>query len=183
MNPITVYTKQNIRVLDALERTGRHTAKREFVMQNEDSSLMRPAYDWLVSHHPDSANRPADADYPIWVSFAADATMLPGDGYVILELTLDPVLITKVNIAKWGAVNNCSYIPTDSADAAAHRKKIEAMGVSDVKACTTHFYPELKAEIEASWLRLFDDSVRLGNDLAYGLIWEVKREWITKVIR
>lgn len=180
---ITVYTKQDKRILSALERTGRHTAKGEFVMQNEDSSLMRPAYDWLVSHHPDRANRPADADYPIWVSFAADATMLPGEGYVILELSIDPALITKVNIAKWGAINNCSYLPLDERDGRAHRRKMDEMGISDVKACTTQFYPELKKEIEASWLRLFDEDVKLGNDLAYGLIWEVKREWITRIIQ
>ena len=183
MSIITVYTKQDARILPGLEETGRHTAKGRFVMENEDSLLQRPAYDWLVSHHPDRINRPPDADYPIWVSFAADATMLPGKGFVILELAVDEERITKVNIAKWGAVNNCSYIPKDSADALAHRRKMESMGLSDVKVCTTQFYPELRKEIEDSWLRLFDDSVQLGNDLAYGLIWEVKREWITRIIR
>ena len=182
MEMITVYTKQDARMLPPLRNSGRHTAKRELVMQNEDSLLQRPAYDWLAAHHPDRANRPADADYPIWVSFAADTTPLPGEGFVILELRVDPRLITKINIAKWGAVNNCSYIPRDSADAAAHRKKMEAMGISDVKACTTRFYPELRQEIEESWLRLFDESIQLGNDLAYGLIWEIREEWIVRVI-
>ena len=136
-----------------------------------------------MAHHPDRANRPADADYPVWVSLSADATLLPDKGFVILELSVEESLITKVNIAKWGAINNCSYIPRDSADAAAHRKKMEAMGLNDVKACTTQFYPELRKEIEDSWLRLFDESVQLGNDLAYGLLWEVKEEWITRIIQ
>ena len=56
------------------------------------------------------------------------------------------------------------------------------MGISDVKACTTRFYPELRREIEESWLRLFDESIQLGNDLAYGLIWEIREEWIVRVI-
>ena len=183
MGNVTVYTRQDTRILDSLRSTGRHAAQRGPVMKNDDSLLQRPAYDWLVAHHPDRANRPADADYPVWVSLSADATLLPDKGFVILELSVDESLITKVNIAKWGAINNCSYIPRDSADAAAHRKKMEAMGLSDVKACTTQFYPELRKEIEDSWLRLFDDSVQLGNNLAYGLLWEVKEEWITRIIQ
>ena len=182
MGTITVYTRQDARILDSLRKTGRHAAQRGPVMKNDDSLLQRPAYDWLVAHHPRQADRPADADYPVWISFSSDATLLPDKGFVILELSVDESLITKVNIAKWGAINNCSYLPKDSADAAAHRKKMEAMGVSDVKACTTQFYPELRQEIEESWLRLFDESVQLGNDLAYGLLWEIRWEWVTKVI-
>lgn len=182
MGHITVYTRQDARILESLRRTGRHAAQRGPVMENEDSLLQRPAYDWLVAHHPDRGNRPPDADYPVWVSLSADAALLPDKGFVIMELSVDEKLITKVNIAKWGAINNCSYIPKDSADAAAHRKKMEAMGVSDVKACTTRFYPELKQEIEESWLRLFDETVKLGNDLAYGLLWEIRWEWVTKVV-
>lgn len=183
MGSITVYTKQDMRILDALEQTGRHTAKEKFVMQNEDSSLMRTAYDWLMRHHPDKENRPADADYPVWVSYRRDATMLPGPGYVILELNIDSGLITPINIAKWGAVNNCSYIPADEEDGKRHRREMKALGLNDVKVCTTQFYPELRKKIEDSWLRLFDEHIQLGNDLTYGLIWEVRKEWITNVIQ
>ena len=177
----TVWTKQDRRVLDALRSTGRHTAKREYVLQNEDSRLMLEAYDWLVARHPDGNRRPPDADYPIWVSFRQDAAMLPGPGFVILELELDSGLITPINIAKWGAINNFSYIPADEADARRHKKLLADYGVSDAKACMSRFYPELKREIVASWDRLFDDSVTLGNHFAYGLIWEVRQEWIKAV--
>ena len=183
MSSITVYTKQDQRVLDILEQTGRHTAKAKFVMQNDDSRLMCYAYNWLMQHHPDAKNRPVDADYPVWVSYRHDATMLNSPGYVILELSIDPARITRINIAKWGAINNCSYIPANPEDGIRHRKKMDALGVNDVKACTTQFYPELKREIEDSWMRLFDDNIQLGNNLTYGLIWEVQKEWITRVIR
>ena len=182
MGTIRVWTKQNLQILPALEQTGRHVARREFVLQNDDSALMQPAYDWLVSHLPQE-NRPADADYPIWLSFRSDGTMLPTPGCAILELELDEAAITRINVAKWGAINNFSYLPADDADLRRHQRLLREYGVSDAKCCMSRFYPELKAEIEASWDRLFDDRVQLGNDLAYGLVWEVKASWIRTIIR
>ena len=182
MNNITVWTKQHRSVWDTLQKTGRYAAKRSFVALDlgEHAPLVLKAYDWLVGHHPDSARRPADADVPVWVSFDRDATMLPGKGSVILELSVDPGLITPVNIAKWGAILNYSYIP---ADAARHRTMLEDCGVSDAKAVMTQFYPQLKREVVESWSRLFDPSVSMGSDACYGLLWEVRSEWIRNVIQ
>ena len=56
-------------------------------------------------------------------------------------------------------------------------------GVDDAKAYMSQFYPMIKKEIVASWDRLFDDQVKLGNDLKYGTIWEVRKEWVTNVIK
>ncbi|MBR6554715.1 MAG: DUF3841 domain-containing protein, partial [Clostridia bacterium] len=88
----------------------------------------------------------------------------------------------RVNIAKWGAILNYSYIPADEADDRRHKKLLRDYGVSDAKAFMTQFYPDIKREIIASWARLFDDRVQLGNDWCYGTIWEVKQEWITAVV-
>ena len=185
MNNITVWTKQHRSVWDTLQKTGRYAAKRSFVALDlgEHAPLVLKTYDWLVGHHPDSARRPADADVPVWVSFDRDATMLPGKGSVILELSVDPGLITPVNIAKWGAILNYSYIPENTADAARHRTMLEDCGVSDAKAVMTQFYPQLKREVVESWSRLFDPSVSMGSDACYGLLWEVRSEWIRNVIQ
>ena len=179
---ITVYTKQHAAVLETLERHGVHRAQRGPVLQNEDSLLMRGGYDWLAEHLPQE-NRHPSADYPVWVSFSRDAAMLPGPGYVILELQVEESLLMRVNIAKWGAINNCSYLPLDASDERRHRREMEELGLSDVKACTSRFYPQQRKKIEDSWIRLFDDRVQLGNDLAYGLLWEVRKEWIQSVTR
>ena len=95
---------------------------------------------------------------------------------------LEEAQITRVNIAKWGAILNYSYIPADEADDRRHKKLLRDYGVSDAKAFMTQFYPDIKREIIASWARLFDDRVQLGNDWCYGTIWEVKQEWITAVV-
>ena len=51
----------------------------------------------------------------------------------------------------------------------------------DAQAYMSRFYPELKREIRESWKRLFDPSIILGNDMEYGTIWEIRREWVTGV--
>ena len=149
METITVWTKQHQDVWTNLERDGRHVASRAGIRRDlgeEDASLVLAVYDWLAGRLP-TAGKPADAVYPVWVSRSGDAAMLPGPGFVILELQVDPGLITDVNIAKWGAILNYSYIPADEADARRHRKRMEAHGVSDAKAFMSRFYPELKEEI------------------------------------
>jgi len=43
--------------------------------------------------------------------------------------------------------------------------------------------PEIKREIIASWDRLFDDSIEVNSNQKYGTVWEIRKEWITNVIR
>lgn len=102
---------------------------------------------------------------------------------MIFELTIDEEMVAPVNIAKWGAILNYSYIPADKEDAKQHKELLEMYGVDDAKAYMTQFYPVIKKEIVASWKRLFDENVKLGNDLKYGIIWEIRKEWVTKIIQ
>ena len=185
MEQIKVWTKQHENVLKELNETGRYIARREYIRSDlqEHAGLVLEVYDWLVRHSPDAAQKPGDVEYPVWVSFTSEAVMLPSPGAVILELTLDPACITSVNIEKWGSILNYSYIPKDKADARRHQDMMEQYGVSDAKAYMSQFYPHLKREIIASWDRPFDDSVILGNDSKYGNIWEIRKEWVTQVIR
>lgn len=141
MGKVTVWTRQNQKVLENLNETGRHVATKRAVHQSEEAMTMIAAYDWLAKAIPDQKSRPADAAYPVWVSFEKRAVTLPSKNTVLLELEVEEHLITRLNIAKWGAVNNCAYIPADEEDRKNHKEKMEALGVNDVKACTTNFYP------------------------------------------
>lgn len=182
MRLISVWTKQHEAILSQLAQTGRYVAKREDILKNEDSQLLEPSYNWLAQHMPQE-HRPPDADYPIWLSLYADNTRLPSPNTITLELELDESLMTRINVAKWGTITNFSYLPRDDNDAARHNRLLESYGISDAKACMTQFYPALKREIESSWNRLFDDRVQLGDPFCYGLIWEVKKEWIKEISR
>ncbi len=185
MGSIKVWTKQNENVLRELESKGRYTAKREYIIKDldEHANLVLEVYDWLVRNSPGAFQKPVDAHYPIWVSMEREATMLPSQGTVIMELTVDPDIITRVNIDKWGTILNYSYIPSDEQDRIRHRKYLEQYGTSDAQAYMSQFYPHIKRSIIESWSRLFDESIILGSSKCYGNIWEVKKEWISEIIR
>ena len=181
MDTIRVWTKQHISVWETLRSEGVYHAKASGIFHNEDAQLMRSAYLWLASHIPDAAAKPREAEFPVWLAFSRTGTMLLTPDTVLLELEIDPGLITHVNIAKWGTILNCSYIPSGPQDKKRHSQLLKDWGTSDEKACMTQFYPQIKREIQDSWLRLFDDSVQVGSPECYGTIWEVRKEWIRSV--
>lgn len=111
MEPVRVWTKQHAGVAEELARTGVYRAKGRYIALDleEHAPLVLEVYDWLVAHTPAAPYRPEGAEYPVWVSFLREGTMLPGEGAVILEL--DPELITRINVAKWGAMLNYAYLP------------------------------------------------------------------------
>ena len=80
MAKITVWSKQHENVWKVLQETGRYTVKREYIIKDlkEHSGLVLDTYEWLVKNGPDYGNKPADVEFPVWVSFRQDATMLPG---------------------------------------------------------------------------------------------------------
>lgn len=183
MEKVIVYTKQRKEILKELDEKGYHvtSANHVAVEWKEDTKIVLEVYDWLVKHVPSRESKPDYALYPVWVSLSHEATMLLDDQSVVLELAVDPSLITKINIFKWGKILNYSYIPENEADARVHSEMLELYGVSDMKAYMTPFYPDIKREIVGSWKRLFDDTVTLGNEECYGILWEIKKEWVVNV--
>ena len=178
-----VWTRQHKSVLDELNAHGRYAAGRGGVYLDlgEHAPLVLEAYDWLSAHHPLRAQRPKDAEGLVWLSYEKSAAMLANGETVLLELEIPDERIAPVNIAKWGAILNFAYLPMDEADASRHRREMNALGLSDAQACISRFYPECKREIMASWERLFDPSVSLGNDSCYGTTWELRKEWLIAV--
>ena len=105
MEQIKVWTKQHKNVLEELKKTGRYTAKRQYIAMDmqEHADLVLEAYDWLVKHGPDAGNRPPDADYPVWVSFQSEATMLPSEGTVKMCIRDSSRALAAKNTARMGS--------------------------------------------------------------------------------
>lgn len=181
METIRVWTKQHISVWETLRRTGIYHAREEGIFRNEDAMLMRDAYRWLAANIPGASGKPEGAEFPIWLAFSRSGTMLPTPDTVLLELEVDAALVTRVNIAKWGTILNCSYISADTDDKKRHSQLLRDWGTSDERACMTPFYPQIRREIQLSWHRLFDDSIQVGSPECYGTIWEVRKEWVRSV--
>lgn len=179
------WTKQHESVYKTLIDSGRYVARRDYVHieQQDGADIMLKAYDWLSENHPLKSIRPFDAECVIWLSPSRDAAILNEEGRVVMELEIDPALVADVNIAKWGSILNYSYIPSDEADLARHRKELALRGISDAKAVMTPFYPDIAREITQSWLRLFDEFVMLGSDAYYSTVWELKKEWLIGIVR
>lgn len=185
MEKIIVWSKQHKSVWEELKRTGRYTAKRGYIKKDleEHADLVLEVYDWYVKKVSKKYPKPEDAEYPVWVSMIHEATMLPSEGTVILELEIDKEDIMPVNISKWGTILNYSYLAKDEKDSIRHKELLKAYRTTDAKAYMTQFYPEIKNEIIKSWDLLFDDSILINkNNEKYGTIWEVRKEWIKNVI-
>lgn len=184
MSEITVWTKQNNAVLDQLDSNGRFIADERYIRRElgDTAPVMLYIYGWLSDHVPIAGNKPEDAVYPVWVSFDRDATMMAEPGYAILELSLDTDKIVAIDILKWTTITNYSYIAVDEEDEREHNRLLEESGTDNARAVMTQFYPELRNRIIHSWDRLFDPPAIPGDQGTYGLIWEVRSEWITRII-
>ena len=184
MPEITVWTKQNAAVLDQLKEKGRFTADEGYIRRELESTtdIMLNIYRWLADHVTIAVDKPADVIYPVWVSFDREATMMPEPGYVVLELRLDTSQIAAIDVIKWTKITNYSYIPADKEDEQAHNRLLEDAGTDNARAVMTQFYPEIRRKVINSWDRLFEPSSRPGDPGTYGLIWEVKSEWVQRII-
>ena len=178
-----VWTKQSSIVLDILERDGVYVAKRSFVKRRDENDFVVAVYDWLARNHPGRPTAPKEADYPVWLSLAEEATMQLTPGTVLLELEIPEELITNIHVVKWTSIMNRMYIPADEADEKRHRELMNSFRQSDATAFQSNFYPQLRKEIEDSWIRLFDDSIGNKDGLVYGNVWQLKKEWLVKATR
>lgn len=182
----TVWSKQHVNVLKLLNENGRYTAKRGYIVGDlqDHAAFILEAYDWYVQKVSAKYPRPAGVSYPVWVSLSLENAMIPSENTVILEMEIDERAIMPININKWSAILNYSYIARDRDDERRHRLLLERYGTSDAQAYMTSFYPQIKKEIVLSWDRLFDDSIAINdNRMAYGTVWELRREWITNVTK
>ena len=181
-----VWSKQHENVLTLLHDNGRYVAKKANIYRElqEHSEYILEAYDWYVRKVSAKYPKPADVQYPVWISLSAENTMIPSENTVTLEMEIEDGIIMPVNINKWSMILNYSYIPMDEEDAQRHRILLKQYNVSDAKAFMSSFYPQIKKEIVASWDRLFDDGITINdNRMQYGTVWELRKEWIVKVVR
>lgn len=183
MAKIKAWTKQHKAVWQILKEQGRYITDPAYVALDMSSQrkTMIYTYEWLTAHSPKYADKPADVSFPVWLSLEKDHTMIHEEGYVILELDIEEEWLAYVNVAKWSRILNLAYIPADERDAKEHRRLLTDYGTNDVKAFTTPFYPEIKRQIIDSWDRLWDPSIDIGGDIVYGLIWEIRKEWVAAV--
>lgn len=183
MADITVWTKQDRRILDVLEQQGRYIVRREYITQKMDtvSPLYLDVYNWYAGSAAAIVPKPPDVRYPVWVTLEPDSTLANDDGTVVLELRVEEALVVRVDYLKWGYVVNYQYIPESPADEAAHGELLARYGVDNAAAYQSAHYPMLKQKIRKSWERMFLPTEAATDDVAVGTLWEVRAEWMRTV--
>lgn len=183
-NKVKVWTKQHEGILQVLDQTGRFLAQKTYIQQKmeDHAPLYLGVYEWYFHRASKIVPPPVDAKYPIWVSLSKEERIANSEGNVILEVELAEEQLLIVDLLKWGNIVNHLYIPKDLADQKEHARMLNTYGIDDVTAFMTPFYPNIKRKIEQSHDRLFDDTSVLG-ERKVGTIWEIRKEWITKIIR
>ncbi len=184
MSKITVWTKQHKNILITLEEEGRHIAKREYIldkMQNM-SKFYLDVYNWYAGAAAQLVPKPEDVLYPIWISFSPDSTLANDEDTVVLELELNASQVIEVDYDKWGYIVNYLYIADGPEDQQDHQKILDNYGINDAQAYMTNYYPAIKKKIIKSWDRLFENTGLEENSVRMGTIWEIRAEWIKKII-
>lgn len=177
-----VWTKQHENVLKVLEKDGRYTVKKEYIVakMEEHAGIYLDVYDWYYRKASALIPPPADVRYPVWVSLSKEERIGKTDGNVNLELEIPTDQLITMDIDKWGLIVNYMYIPVDDADDDEHRRLLKTYGIDDVDAYMKPFYPNIKGQIIKSWDRLFDEGIHL-SDMQVGTLWEVKAEWLVDI--
>ncbi|MFC4771968.1 DUF3841 domain-containing protein [Enterococcus hermanniensis] len=181
---VTVWTKQQVAVLQDIEEANRYIVKKEYIQQKmeEYSDLYLEAYGWYFQAASKIITPPKDVRYPIWVSLSQEEAINNSEGNIILEIEIEKNLLLIVDLLKWGNIVNYLYIPKDLTDQKEHDQLLKIYGIDDCTAYMTPFYPNIKQKIQKSRERLFDDSSVSGEEKV-GTIWEIRKEWITKIMR
>ena len=84
----------------------------------------------------------------------------------------------------WNKILCLKYLGEDEADEKAFQAYLKQLGVREMDAVLTGFYPDLKQKIMGSWPRLFRHHAKIrageesGAKSVQAALWQIKKEWI-----
>ena len=185
---VWLYTRQNDKTLQPLEREGRVINHRKFVELHfgDVAPVFLDSYDWFTKEAAKRIPKPDDVQAPIWCAISPRACAPPIENTVVYVLEVPREQVIYFDDKKWDYVLNRIYLPKDEADAKAYRQHLAALGVSTgyefFEGRYRGQYPQEVARIKESWLRVFEiDHWGIGN--VCGNLWEIRREWVREIIR
>lgn len=182
-----LFTSQDARSLDILEREGRFINKREYIVEHmgDISPLILGCYDWFVNAADKKVKKPEDVDYQIWCSVSAKNCMRPYEGEVAYVLEVPDDEIIYFSALKWDYVLNLHYVPKDEKDFKAYEADIRSKGFKNSYEFITGRYAGVYQneidKIKSSWSRVFDID-EWNKFYVQANIWEIKKEWVKYVV-
>lgn len=177
---ITLYTQQMPIVLETIEREGTTRVKREFIQKKygEEAWVFQQAYSFYNQHAPQYVAPPEGAESGIWC-YCDKRWAVSGAGGILLELCVPRDQVILFDLRLWNRMLNLQYLGADQADEEAFEQRLESMGIATMAdVFKTSFYPTVKAEILASWQRLFTSAQGCPEGYLEAGLWEIKKEWL-----
>ncbi|MGO1372095.1 MAG: DUF3841 domain-containing protein [Senegalia sp. (in: firmicutes)] len=185
-NKIILYSPQSELVVNTLENSGVCFSKRRYVVKKyEESALIFVAtYDWFVKEAEKYVPKPEGAQYPYWAVKDLDSVdQSTGDKLLKLKVPRDEVIF--FDMYDWNKILCLRYIGETEEDEEQFQQMLVERGINKEKdIILTNFYPDLKAQVQDSWKRLFrhHEDIKQGNiknvkSVQAGL-WQLKKEWI-----
>ncbi len=184
---VTLWTRQDIKSLEALEKNGYIRITREHLAEKfeEITDYIVPLYQWFTVEAEKRVPRPAGVAFPVWCAISEENMLRPVPGQVVYQLEVDPAEIVYFDGQKWDYVLNHHYVAKDEADRKAYQQDLVEKGFDNafsfIEGKTAHLYPEERQRVMNSWVRVFDiDDWNIFNVQAN--IWEIRKDMITQII-
>lgn len=176
-----VYAAQTATVVDELLRSGQCFCREEYIRRKygECAGSFLIAYRYLAEKGAALVPKPEGAELPYWVS--PDPAGLPRSE-TLLALDVPHGELLLFPRALWTRILQLRYLGRTEEETACFERELEARGLSGYAVMTSRFYPELRAQILASWERLLDPAERalLAPCDLQGAVWTIRQEWIAE---
>ena len=183
-----LFTTQDAKSLEVLEKTGRFTNKKEYIESHFDdiSPFFIKCYDWFVSEASRRTEKPDDVEYQIWCSVSARNCMRPYENEVGYVIEVPDEEIMFFSGLKWDYVLNLHYVPENDDDLLRYREEMKNKGFKNtfefIEGRYAAMFPLEARRVKESWPRIFDIDEWNIFDIQAN-IWQIKKEWVKCIIR
>jgi len=186
---VTLWTRQDIRSLDDLEKNGVYRVKREYI-ENQYGDIAEhfiKLYKWFTEKASKMIPKPDGVEFPIWCSISYENMYRPTEDTVVYELEIDKSQVIYFDGGKWDYVLNHRYLPKDEEDNRLYLEEMRKKGFDDsdlysfIEGRNAYLYPEERKRVMDSWMRIFEiDHWNIFTVQAN--IWEIRPEMIKNIL-
>lgn len=186
---VTLWTRQDIRSLDDLEKNGVYRVKREYI-ENQYGDIAEhfiKLYKWFTEKASKMVPKPDGVEFPIWCSISYENMYRPTEDTVVYELEIDKSQVIYFDGGKWDYVLNHRYLPRDEEDNRLYLEEMRKKRFDDsdlysfIEGKNAYLYPEERKRVMDSWMRIFEiDHWNIFTVQAN--IWEIRPEMIKNIL-
>ncbi|MFS8541395.1 MAG: DUF3841 domain-containing protein, partial [Tissierellales bacterium] len=130
---VILWTRQDIRSLDDLEKNGVYRVKREYI-ENQYGDIAEhfiKLYKWFTEKASKMIPKPDGVEFPIWCSISYENMYRPTEDTVVYELEIDKSQVIYFDGGKWDYVLNHRYLPKDEEDNRLYLEEMRKKGFDD----------------------------------------------------